>query len=104
MQTELAPAKVRLSDELGQLPERLRSAALPGTRRHILDTEAADEIDRLRGLLHRQYCANIALMELPNDSTEEQYCNVIKGHHAAHLLLIAEFEPSSKPDKSASVT
>lgn len=33
------------------LVARLRSAALPGTRRHALDEEAASEIERLRTAL-----------------------------------------------------
>ena len=48
------PEKVALTDELGHLPERLRSAALPGTRRNILDNEAADEIERLHAALRWQ--------------------------------------------------
>ena len=34
------------------LPDRLRAAALPGTKRHALDEEAAAEIERLRRALH----------------------------------------------------
>ena len=63
MQTELAPAKVRLSDELGQLPERDLVARLrlqwPDTPYHrdSLHREAANEIERLRAALGvvRQY-------------------------------------------------
>jgi hypothetical protein len=49
----LGPVQRQVRPVSGARPlvERLRDAALPGTNRHALDNEAADEIERLRAAL-----------------------------------------------------
>ena len=61
---------------------------------------AAAEIEKLRGLLHRQYRADAAIYSMPHDCTEEQWRAATTEHHSIHLLLAAEFETDSKPDIS----
>ena len=61
---------------------------------------ACNEIESLRGLLNRQYRADAALYGMPHDCTEEQYRKATTEHAAVHLLLMAEFEPDSKPEMS----
>ena len=107
MSDKTMPGNVRLNTVLGQLPkrdivERLRE--ISGFRAAILEqtgapsnlpcikADAANEIERLRGLLYRQYLADAVLYGMPHDCTEEQYRQAATEHAAVHLLLAAEFE------------
>ena len=75
--------------------EKYRPTMMRGVL-HSWAADAQDEIERLRGLLHRQYRADAVLYGMPNDCTEEQHREAITEHDAVHLLLIAEFVADSK--------
>ena len=118
MNDETTPEKVASTNELGQLPKRdiverlreissFRAAILEQTgapsNLPCIKADAANEIERLRGLLYRQYRADASLYGMPHDCTEEQHRQAATEHDAVHLLLAAEFETDSKPAISVGV-
>ena len=68
-----------------------RSYPRSGPYRAVVLVEA-DEIDRLRALLLRQYRADAACYAMPLDCTEAEHVALLSEHDAVHALLAAEFK------------
>ncbi len=68
--------------------EKLRDPALDYDCLHRM--VAANEIERLRALLTRQYNADAALYAIPDDCTAEDHAAALSEHDAVHLVLAAE--------------
>lgn len=91
--------------EVGQVQRRVRPCLSNAIEleRHISATTCSAkaraaldglmaEISRLRSLLARQYRADVALYEMPNDCTEAEHVAALREHDAVHALLAAEIE------------